>query len=176
MSEIAYRRPRPDEAEAFAALHVQCWRESYVAFLPPELMASFSVEKRLPMWQSALVNPDRFIMGAYADRQPVGFIMSGPTEEHFIERQDGHIWALYIAATQHRRGIGRDLMARAVADWLARGGHSMTIGVLANNTSGRAFYELFGAKLVRESIFDWDGFHLPDCIYVIHDLAKFAKV
>ena len=31
--EITYRKPGPHEAEAFAALHVQCWRECYPGIL-----------------------------------------------------------------------------------------------------------------------------------------------
>ena len=173
---ITYRRPQPDEAEAFAALHVQCWRESYPAYLPPELMASFSTQKRLPMWQAALVNPQRFILGAYVGGRPVGFVMSGPSEEKFIAAQDGHLWALYIAATQHKRGIGRALVYAAAQHWLAMEGKTITIGVLAENKAARAFYEKLGAKLLKYGTYNWDGFDLLDCLYIFDDLAKIAKV
>ncbi len=39
-----FQRPLPMEAEAFAALHVPCWRESYAGILPQALMASFSTK------------------------------------------------------------------------------------------------------------------------------------
>ena len=173
---ITYRKPQPEEAEAFAALHVQCWREAYAEILPPELLATFSTEKRLPMWQASLVNPERFILGAYADGIPVGFIICGPSDEKHIAHQDGHLWALYIAASQHRRGTGRTLMGCAASDWLAKGGKSLTIGVLTENHSARRFYESVGAKLARQCTYNWGGFDLPDCIYLLDDLAKFAKI
>ena len=171
---IDYRKPRPDEAEAFAALHVQCWREAYPAYLPADLMATFSTEKRLPMWQAALVNPERFILGAYVDNEPVGFVMSGAPSEKYIDDQDGHLWALYIAASQHRKGIGRALVFAAMQHWMEQGGKTMTIGVLKENMPARTFYECIGAKLLKYSTYNWSGFDLPDCLYIL-DLAKIAK-
>ncbi|MDP8997337.1 MAG: GNAT family N-acetyltransferase [Pseudomonadota bacterium] len=157
-----------------AALHVRCWREAYAAYLPADLMATFSTEKRLPMWQAALVNPERFILGAYVDDVPVGFVMSGAPSEKYIDDQDGHLWALYIAASQHRKGIGRALAFAAVQHWLEKGGKTMTIGVLRENTPARAFYENLGAKLLKYSTYNWGGFDLPDCLYIFY-LAKIAK-
>ena len=52
----------------------------------------------------------------------------------------------------------------------------MTIGVLAQNLPARAFYESLGAKLLKHSTYKWDGFELPDCLYILEDLAKIAKV
>lgn len=168
---MIYRRPSLDEAEAMSALHVQCWREAYADILPKELMSSFSDETRLPMWQAVIPNADRFVLAAYEDDRAVGFVISGDTDEKHIENQDGHLWGLYIAADYGRRGIGRQLIARAAADWLARGGTSITIGVLAENIRARGFYEALGAKLVRLSTYEWDGYPLDDTIYVFEDLA-----
>lgn len=168
---IEYRRPRLDEAEAFAALHVQCWREAYVGFVPPELMSTFSTERRLPMWQAVTTHPERFVLAAYDEGKPVGFVISGSTDEKHIENQDGHLWAIYIASKYHRIGIGRELIAAAAADWFAKGGKSITLGVLAKNASARLFYEKLGARFVKTSTYDWDGYKLDDAIYVFEDLA-----
>jgi ribosomal protein S18 acetylase RimI-like enzyme len=171
-SSLIYRRPTPVEAEAMAALHVQCWREAYGAFLPAALMASFSVEKRLPMWQAVIPHVDRFVLGVFDQDVPVGFIISGSTDEQHIENQDGHIWAIYIAEKYYRKGIGRKLIGHAAQDWMNRGGQSLTLGVLSENKTARAFYEKLGARLVKSSTYDWDGQILPDCIYVFDDLAS----
>ena len=173
---VKFRRPRPDEAEVFAALHVQCWREAYKGIVPAELMASLTDEARLPLWQSAIPDPERFAYGAFVDEVPVGLILAGPADEKQIEDQDGHLSALYIVASQHRRGIGRALLALAAEDWLARGGTTMTLGVLAENQPARAFYEALGAKLVKTVPYRWGNAELPQCIYVLHNLAKIAKV
>ena len=173
---ISYRKPRPDEAEVFAALHVRCWREAYKDIVPAELIAQMTCDRRLPMWQTVLNKDERFVMGAYADGAPVGFIISGPTDLKNIPEQDGHLWALYIAASQHRRGIGRSLAFAATQHWYAQGGSTMTIGVLAENKPARAFYEQLGAEFLRFGTYKWGEFELSDCLYIWRYLTKIAKV
>jgi ribosomal protein S18 acetylase RimI-like enzyme len=169
---MIYRRPTPHEAEAMAALHVQCWREAYAEILPAELMATFSDETRRPMWRKALADDERIAFAAFDRNQPVGFILAGNPVEALSENEDGQIGAIYITASHYRRGIGRKLIELAVAEWIERGGRSLTLGVLAENVRARSFYESLGAKLVRTSTFVWDGYSLPDAIYVFDDLAS----
>jgi ribosomal protein S18 acetylase RimI-like enzyme len=169
---IIYRRPLPFEAEAMAALHVECWREAYADILPAELMATFSVGMRLPLWQKVIPDEARFVLGAFDQAEPVGFVISGPSAENYIEDQDGNLDTIYIAASHYRRGIGRELLARAAEDWLQRGGKTMTVGVLAQNIRARSFYESQGARLAKLTIYNWDGHELPDAIYVFEDLLS----
>jgi len=169
---IQYRRPRVDEAEALAALHVQCWREAYVDYVPSELMATFTAEKRLPHWRAAIPNTQKFVLGAFDSDIPVGFTISGLSSEKYIEDQDGNLETIYVAASHYRQGIGRELICRAAQDWLQNGGKSMTVGVLAKNIRARSFYESLGAKLVRLTTYNWDGHELPDAIYIFDNLPK----
>ena len=168
---IEYRRPRLDEAEVFAALHVQCWREAYRGIVPAELMAKFKIKTRLPMWETILLDQQRIVFGAYDQGRAVGFIVAGKASEHLFDDIDGHIAAIYIAASHHRRGIGRKLISLSAKIWADTGGHSLALGVLAQNTSARAFYETLGARLVKTGSYDWDGHLIPDAIYVFEDLA-----
>jgi ribosomal protein S18 acetylase RimI-like enzyme len=167
---LEFRRPTPEEAGAMASLHVQCWREAYADILPAELLNSFSDETRLPMWQAVIPHADRFVLAAYEDEKVVGFVISGGSDEKHIENQDGHLWGLYISADYGRRGIGRKLIASAASDWLAKGGTSMTIGVLAENIRARSFYEALGAKLVKLGTYEWDGYPLSDTVYIFENL------
>lgn len=167
---LKFRRPTSDEAEVMAALHVQCWRETYVDYLPPELMATFTAEKRLPLWQAVIPNMQKFVLVAFDGDVPVGFVISGLSHEKYIEDQDGNLDTIYLAASHYRRGIGRELISRAAKDWLHNGGKSITVGVLAENVRARSFYESLGAKLVRLTTYNWDGHELPDAIYVFEDL------
>ncbi len=168
---IEYRRPRLDEAEVFAALHVQCWREAYVDILPSELMQSFDVSQRLPMWQKNLADSSRTIFAAYDGGVPVGFIIAGKPVEQLFENMDGHIAAIYVAASHYRRGIGQTLMAMAAKAWSAKGGRSLALGVLAENTRARSFYETLGAKLIKTGTYEWGGFSLADAFYKFEDLS-----
>ncbi len=155
-----------------AALHVQCWREAYTDILPAALLATFSAEKRLPLWQKVIPDQARFVLGAFDEAQPVGFVISGPSTEQYIEDQDGNLDTIYIAASHYRLGIGRQLLSHAAQDWLQRGGRTMTVGVLAENIRARSFYESQGARLARLTTYNWDGHDLPDAIYVFEDLKR----
>ena len=100
----------------------------------------------------------------------MGFIVTGKAIEHLFDDIDGHVSALYIASFHYRRGIGQILMGLAAKAWLAQGGHSLALGVLAENTRARSFYEALGGKLVKTGIYEWDGFPLADAIYNFDDL------
>lgn len=169
---IEYSRPRLDEAEVFAALHVQCWREAYVEILPPELLATFDASQRLPMWQRILADEMRIVIAAYDGGPPVGFIVVGAPLEQLHDDTDGQIDLIYLAASHYRQGVGRALVGRGAQAWLSQGGRSLTLGVLAHNTKARSFYESLGAKLVKTGTYNWSGFDLPDAIYVFEDLLN----
>jgi ribosomal protein S18 acetylase RimI-like enzyme len=169
---MIYRRPSLDEAEVMAALHVQCWQEAYANIVPQTLMLKFGILTRLPMWETVLADNERIVLGAYDEDKAVGFIIAGKASEDLIEGIDGHIAALYISASHYRMGIGRELIAAAAKAWLAQGGKSLALGVLAENIRARSFYEALGARLMKLSIYEWDGHPLPDAIYIFEDLPS----
>ena len=167
---ITYRRPRLDEAAVCAALHVQCWREAYKDIVPAELLKSFAADQRMAMWQNNLANSDRIVIGAYDGDVPVGFVIGGRPLEELFAGSDGQIEGLYVAASHYRLGIGRRLLIKAAQEWLKLDGRSLTLGVLADNKRARQFYEAMGGRLVKETVYNWGGFELPDCIYVFERL------
>jgi ribosomal protein S18 acetylase RimI-like enzyme len=169
-SLITYRRPSPDEADAMAAFHVACWRESYADILPGTLMTSLVPSMRLTMWQSLPGNRERFVLTAWTEDLPIGFVISGPDPSPQAARTTGHIYGLYVARSQHRKGLGATLLKAAADDWLSRGGQTMTVGVLAANAPARSFYEAMGARVLRTGTYDWDGHQLAHVIYVFETL------
>lgn len=169
---ITFRRPLPDEAAAMARLHVQCWREAYSAIVPQEVVARFDVAHMIVRWQEHVLKEERHIVAVYDQDQPVAFVNCGSPVEKIHEEMDGHIAALYVAQSHYRQGLGRKLMALAAVDWLARGGYSITLGVLAENKRARAFYEAVGGRLLKTGTYDWHGHQLEDAIYVFEDLPR----
>ena len=157
-----------------ATLHVQCWREAYTSIVPEGVSSRFDVAPMILRWQEHVKCEERFIHGAYDGGKPVALINSGPPVEKIHDDMDGHIAALYVAQSHYRQGLGRKLMALAATDWLAKGGHSITLGVLSDNHRARSFYEALGGRLVKTSRYDWHGFQLDDAIYVFEDLQALA--
>ncbi len=164
-----------------AALHIACWREAYAEIVPRAVLDAADVDQRADVWGKILSDEHRFVSAAYDGGLPVGFVNagspvdpSGKPREMLFEEQDGHIHAIYILDAYGRRGIGRALMAAAAQWWLAQGGHSLALGVLAENAPARLFYEALGGSLIKTSTFNWHGFDLPDAIYVFEDLPALA--
>lgn len=171
---IRLARVSPEEAEAFAALHVACWREAYRSMVPDSLLAGVTPAVRLPIWQAALDDPARIVLGGYDSTGPVGFVMAGVALEPLFDGIDGHIQALYVTASYYRQGIGRRLLAATARGWLATGGQTLALGVLADNVRARRFYEALGGRLVKTGTYDWDGHQLDDAIYVFENLKQLA--
>jgi ribosomal protein S18 acetylase RimI-like enzyme len=172
---VSYRRPRLDEARDIAALHVLCWREAYREIVPAAILDAADVDKQTQSWTRNLENTEGLTLAAYDGNAAVGFIFAGPATEILFDGMDGHIAAIYIRQTHHRLGIGRRLMREAASWWHARGGRSLSLGVLADNLSAKLFYESLGGRLVKTGTFNWHGFDLPDAIYVFEDLPQLVR-
>ena len=93
----------------------------------------------------ALVNDvDATPFMAVADGQPAGLIV------HRLRRRlnhatfEGWISDLFVRERYRGRGIGRALVAAAIAEWRLRGGHQVQLEVGRERTSARALYEASG--------------------------------
>jgi len=93
----------------------------------------------------ALVNDvDATPFLAVADGDPAGLML------HRLRRRlnhatfEGWISDLFVRERFRGRGIGRALLAAAVAEWRLRGGHQMMLEVSHDRTAARALYEAAG--------------------------------
>ncbi len=93
----------------------------------------------------ALVNdPDATPFLALADGEPAGFVV------HRLRRRlnhatfEGWVSDLYVRERFRGRGIGRALLAAALAEWRLRGGHQVQLEVAHERTAARALYEAIG--------------------------------
>lgn len=93
----------------------------------------------------ALVNDvDATPFLAVVDGDPAGLIL------HRLRRRlnhatfEGWISDLFVRERFRGRGIGRALLAAAVAEWRLRGGHQMMLEVSHDRTAARALYEAAG--------------------------------
>lgn len=174
--DVVIRRPIPGEAEALARLHIRCWREAYAGIVPAALLASADLPSRIAAWQRHIGDPNRIVVAGFDGAEPAGLILAGANEDEALAGADGHVAALYVAASHQRLGLGRRLMGAAARAWLERGGTSITLGVLAENHNARRFYESLGGRLARTGTYAWEGHELPDAIYVFDNLAVLAAV
>jgi ribosomal protein S18 acetylase RimI-like enzyme len=173
---VELRAPAGNEAEAIALLHIACWREAYAGIVPGEALAGVDPDERARKWRTSIADPDSLVRAAYEGAVPVGLVLAHPANDPRLTGCDGQIAALYVAASHYRLKLGSRLMAEAARWWLARGGRSLGLGVLAANTRAVAFYERLGGRVVATGTYHWGGADIPDVLYVFDDLAALAAL
>lgn len=83
------------------------------------------------------------------------------------------MYAIYLFADVQGNGLGRRLMSLVAEDLIRKGISSMLVWVLADNRSGRAFYESFRPEPVDSKPIEIDGENLIEMAYGWKTLAPF---
>lgn len=142
LAEPAVRPARAEDAEAIAAVHVASWREAYRGMLPETFLDGLSRLGKEALAREAILHPEgpghRLVVLDRGGRI-LGFAATGPGRDGAAE-----LFAIYLHPSVWSRGLGRTLLAAAVAD-LARGGFTrVTLWVLERNARARTFYDALG--------------------------------
>jgi ribosomal protein S18 acetylase RimI-like enzyme len=151
MASMNIRSANVEDGAIIAAIHTRSWRETYSGLIPDRVIESrTNIEERTAEWEERLAHsdPDSLVFVAEVSDRIVGFVWIGPSSESVQRRIPGfveHMYALYVLASEHRRGIGRDLIRASVNSLMRRGRLSLSLDVLATNPA-RMFYERLGAK------------------------------
>jgi ribosomal protein S18 acetylase RimI-like enzyme len=105
------------------------------------------------------------------DGRPVGFAETGPCRDADGPPGAAELSTLYLEQAAAGRGIGRRLLAHAMADLRRRGYRVATLWVLAGNGRARRFYAAAGwAPDGTTRPEEWSGVELEGVRYRI-DLA-----
>jgi GNAT superfamily N-acetyltransferase len=78
---------------------------------------------------------------------------------------------LNVDADWHRLGIGRQLVARAASELVAKDINHLLVRVLKDNPN-RYFYERMGAVYLGSEPYNWDGYQTQQLIYGWTDTGK----
>ena len=81
---------------------------------------------------------------AVADGEPAGFIGFRFRRRLNHATFEGWLSELIVRERFRGKGIGRALLAAAIAEWRLRGGHQVMLEVGTDRTAARALYESFG--------------------------------
>ena len=137
MSDI--RRATAGDAGGVAVVHCQSHAEAYRPIFG-ESYTGPGVAQRTAHWQQRLELGDTMFV-AIDGGKIVGFT-------HGQEEPDGSatLTTLYLLEAFHRRGIGRDLMARLLAHLHERGYTEAQMDCLLKNERSIAFYKSQGAR------------------------------
>jgi GNAT superfamily N-acetyltransferase len=139
-SRIVVRPARPEEAAAVARTHVEADRETYEPIFGVKFRA-VAMAQSIARWETAFVAGDVLLV-AMDERRIVGMA-------HASER-----WmsALYLLASHHRLGIGRNLLSRLCEAQRARSVGEIRFQAVAENHKALAFYAAMGAREVGRKL------------------------
>lgn len=139
---LTVRQARPEDAEALARVHTQCWQETYKGILSEGFLAALDPSVRLGMWERILAGPriaDHWVacdgagLVGFAGRQYPGVEGQLPLPVRPVM-----LWGLYLLQSHQGLGLGRNLLETALGDEPA------SLWVAAENLRAIAFYRRFG--------------------------------
>ncbi len=151
-TEVEIRRAVPDDAEAVARLHLDCWDDAYTGLMPQAILDARrdDVPARVERWRKNLATGHTSV--AEHQTELIGFVNAGPgTELPHLEIQ---LYALYVRAAWWGAGVGHALFASAV------GHRSACLWVLEGNDRAIRFYERQGFRFDGAGRDEPEGRHL----------------
>ena len=134
----------PEDARAVAEIHVDTWRASYASIVPPEYLASLSVERREAMWSECIATGVPELLLAKEARGVQGWLSFGQCRDEGSSKAEAEIWAIYVAPSSWSTGAGRLLWLRARELMLAQGFKSCSLWVFPQNDRAIKFYRAAG--------------------------------
>ncbi len=127
---------------------IAAWREGFRGIVPDEIdpveawrPERISERLRDPSYDT------RSILVAAVDGEIAGLVVSGPSRDRDLDSGEGEVMALYVHPSHWRRGVGRALVAGAVAEIDASGQVEAIVWTLAESPRNIAFYESLGFAL-----------------------------
>jgi GNAT superfamily N-acetyltransferase len=167
------RDAQKSDLHTIAQIHRRGWELTYGAIITPEQMAESAEEKRVPLWERWVADPDNLILvGGERSETPQGFLFGGRVKDHdFVSGScdafDCEIYSLHTTKEIQGKGLGRALLAAGAERWRTLGRKALVLWAYRDNHY-RRFYERLGGTLVAEGIDDG----VPDVAYGWQDLAQ----
>ena len=131
-----------DDVRTFQALRLTALRDCPSAFA-----SSYEEEHATPIAVIAerlVAKADRCVLGAWVGPDLVGMLGLAREETQKLAHK-AFLWGLYVAPTMRRRGVGRQLIDRALARAASMTGvRQVNLGVNTANFEAIALYEAVG--------------------------------
>lgn len=161
------------DAEAIAGLHTASWRVAYRGILPAAYLDGPIGEERRGHWRAAMAarRPEDVVLIAEGDARPLGFIAVWRAGDPGF---DAYIDNLHIRPDLRGNGLGRRLLAAAVARLHDAGCGCIYLWLFEKNAGARRFYETLGGRAEDRSVIDFAGARIAQIRFVWRDLAALA--
>jgi ribosomal protein S18 acetylase RimI-like enzyme len=144
---VHIRKAGAPDIAAVAAIFLACWRRSYSAFLPRDVIERFNVGGARALWRRSLTgrDVDRVDRVVLVAERPsgdlVGVIGIGRDPD---EQKAGHVYSLYVDPDAQGLHIGARLLGAAIDHFVRIGVDEATLWVFTANSAARGFYARHG--------------------------------
>jgi RimJ/RimL family protein N-acetyltransferase len=144
------RRAEVADAAAIARVHVRSWQIAYRGLIPQDYLDRLDPAERRERWERGLAEQQwprsGTLVAECTDGRDgiVGFVHIGPSRDDDAGPTVGEVSAIYALATVWGTGVGRELMAAALAGLGEAGYAQATLWVLDANARARRCYEAAG--------------------------------
>ena len=152
------------DAYGIAQVHIASWQTTYAGLMPPEAIASRTLEDREAQWESSIsrADPHQLILIAVDGTKIVGFIHAGP-ERSGDPHYTSEIYSFYLLKEVQGQGLGTVLLTQAF-EFLQAHHKTALIWVLENNPAER-FYAARGGRRDRIKTVEFAGYTFQDIGY-----------
>jgi len=140
------RQAVAEDAGAIARVQVETWRAAYRGIVPDAFLDEMDVGERAASWRDGFAERPlrRTTWVAESEGALVGFVAFGPCRDEDVSATVGELYAIYVRPDRWRRGVGRALHDRCLAELRGRGFEEATLWALEGNPGARVFYEALG--------------------------------
>jgi ribosomal protein S18 acetylase RimI-like enzyme len=157
-----------EDIEGVSAVRVRGWQAAYRGMVPQSHLDALTIDGDARMRHEMFAKSDGRVLNLVAEQDGavVGWAALGPSREEDAEAGDGELLALYVAPDAVGTGVGRALMAEALASAGQRSFRRLVLWVIADNIRARSFYERAGFVADGRTE-DWavDGAVVPEVRY-----------
>lgn len=134
-----------EDVRRIAEIQVAAWRAAYAGMMPETYLEGLQVEPREAVWRGACGQVNALLWVQMKEAEVVGFCHLAPSRD-----EDGQgaaeVTSIYLEPAHWRRGLGRELLAAAMAFAAEHGYSRVTLWVLVENLAARQFYEAMGFR------------------------------
>jgi len=135
--------------------------------VPEVYLAGLDIGRRTAIWTEIFRENKSTTFVAEIENEVIGFCSLMPSRDPDADKKDiGEIAALYVSPRHWRKGAGRRLCERALAEARKSSYATVTLWVLKTNAPAQQFYEQLGFVLDGvKKILELDGHDLPEVRY-----------